>query len=80
MEKTIFAGNLQLELFRATVANADTGSLKSLHRYVFGPHAGKICLHPNAWISQSMAFKCLKIDSIIEVGNGEFGDYKTYFG
>ena len=29
--KLIFAVNLQLELFRATVANADTGRLKSLH-------------------------------------------------
>ena len=29
--KSIFAVNLPLKLFRATVANADTGSLKSLH-------------------------------------------------
>ena len=29
--KSIFAVNLPLKLFRATVANADTESLKSLH-------------------------------------------------
>ena len=29
--KSIFAVNLTLKLFRATVANSDTGSLKSLH-------------------------------------------------
>ena len=29
--KSIFAVNLTLKLFRATVSNADTGSLKSLH-------------------------------------------------
>ena len=30
--KSIFEENLQLQLFRATVANADTESLKSLHK------------------------------------------------
>ena len=29
--KSIFAVNLPLKLFRATISNADTGSLKSLH-------------------------------------------------
>ena len=29
--KSIFAVNMPLEFFRATVANADIGSLKSLH-------------------------------------------------
>ena len=29
--KSIFAVNLPLKFFRATVANADTGSLESLH-------------------------------------------------
>ena len=32
--KAIFAVNKPLKLFRATVANADTGSLKSLHYYL----------------------------------------------
>ena len=30
-QKSIFAVNLPLKLFRATVANTDTGSLKSLY-------------------------------------------------
>ena len=30
-QKIIFSVNLALKLFRATVANADIGSLKSLH-------------------------------------------------
>ena len=32
--KSIFAVNLPLKLFRATVANADIGSLKSLHTFL----------------------------------------------
>ena len=32
--KSIFAVNLPIRLFRATVANADTGSLKSLHTFL----------------------------------------------
>ena len=32
--KSIFAVNLPLKLFRATVDNADIGSLKSLHTYL----------------------------------------------
>ena len=31
IEKSIFAVNLPLKLFRAAIANADIGSLKSLH-------------------------------------------------
>ena len=33
-EKSIFAVNLPLKLFRATVANADLESLKSLQRFL----------------------------------------------
>ena len=33
--KSIFAVNLPLKLFRATVANADIGSLKSLHKFLY---------------------------------------------
>ena len=43
--KSIFAVNLTLKLFRATVANADIGSLKSLHTLFeknLGSHAGEI--------------------------------------
>ena len=32
--KSIFAINLPLKLFRATIANADLGSLKSLHTFL----------------------------------------------
>ena len=32
--KSIFAVNLPLKLFRTTVANADIGSLKSLHTFL----------------------------------------------
>ena len=32
--KISFAVNLPFKLFRATVANADTGSLKSFHMYL----------------------------------------------
>ena len=32
--KSIFAVNLPLKLFRATVANADIGSVKSLHTFL----------------------------------------------
>ena len=32
--KSIFAVNLPLKLFPATVANADIGSLKSLHTFL----------------------------------------------
>ena len=34
IEKSVFAANLPLKLFRATVANADIGSLKSLHTFL----------------------------------------------
>ena len=43
--KWIFAVNLELEFFSATVANADIGRLECLQNiiwYVFEPHAGKI--------------------------------------
>ena len=43
--KSIFAVNLPSELFRVTVANADIGSIKSLHTLIwklFVPHANKI--------------------------------------
>ena len=32
--KSIFAVNLPLKLFPATIANADIGSLKSLHKFL----------------------------------------------
>ena len=32
--KSLFAVNLPFKLFRATVANADIGSLKSLHTFL----------------------------------------------
>ena len=32
--KSIFAVNLSLKLFRVTIANADIGSLKSLHTFL----------------------------------------------
>ena len=38
--KSIFATNLTLKPFSATVANADIGSL--VHYLKFGPHAGEI--------------------------------------
>ena len=34
MGKSIFAVNLPLKLFRATIANADIGSLKSFHTFL----------------------------------------------
>ena len=34
IEKSIFAANLPLKLFPATVANANIGSLKSLHTFL----------------------------------------------
>ena len=43
--KSIFAANLPLKLFHSTVANADIGSLKSLHIFLtkmFVPHASEI--------------------------------------
>ena len=43
--KSIFAVNLPLKLFRATVANADIGSLKSFHTFLkkmFVPYASEI--------------------------------------
>ena len=43
--KIIFAVNLPLKLFRATVANADIGSLKSFHTFLtimFVPHVSEI--------------------------------------
>ena len=43
--KSIFAVNLPLKLFPATIANADIESLKSLHTFLktmFAPHASEI--------------------------------------
>ena len=42
--KSVFAVNLPLKLFSATVANADIGSLKSLHTSLkmFVPHASEV--------------------------------------
>ena len=43
--KIIFAVNLPLKLFRAIIANANIGNLKSLHTFlkkVFVPHASEI--------------------------------------
>ena len=37
----MFAVNMPLKLFRATIDNADIGSLKSLHK-MFVPHASEI--------------------------------------
>ena len=34
IRKSIFAANLPVKLFPATVANADIGSLKSLHTFL----------------------------------------------
>ena len=43
--KSVFAVNLPLKLFRATIANADIGKLKVLHTFLtkmFVPHASEI--------------------------------------
>ena len=48
--KLIWAVNLPLKLFRVIVANADIGSLKSLHTFlnkIFAPHAGEKSCVPN---------------------------------
>ena len=34
IRKSIFSVNLPLKLFRATIANVDTGSLESLHTFL----------------------------------------------
>ena len=45
-KKSIFVVNLPLKLFLTTVANADIGSLKSLHT-VFGKHLDHMLLNLN---------------------------------
>ena len=44
MGKSIFAVNLPLKLFPATVANVDIESLKSLHTFLKGPYADHILI------------------------------------
>ena len=64
--KSIFAVNLPLKLYRATAANADTGSLKFLHT-----------LFDSYWDHMLAKFEANRIAQNVQ--NFEFFDKKTGF-
>ena len=72
IEKSIFVVSLQLKLFRTKVANADVGSLKSLHTFL------KKCLcHMLVKFEQNRMVQSTRNFELFEKTNGFFITFLT---